>query len=159
MAKKNRKTKPSAIKTAQRQAEAMGFRLQGYTYEQISEAMKCSRTYAYKLVAEGLAAIPVENAEELRRIESERLDRMQTAFFSNATEGDLNAANMVLRIMERRARLMGLDAPERKELTGKDGKPIETKVEIDDEAAYQALADALIKAGVWDGVSDPVVVN
>lgn len=48
-------------------------------------------------------------ADEMRSLETERLDRLQRAAWTKAAAGDLVAIGVVLRIMERRARLHGLD--------------------------------------------------
>ena len=49
--------------------------------------------------------------EELREIELDRLDRLQRGVWAAAASGDVQAINTVLRIMDRRARYLGLDAP------------------------------------------------
>ena len=41
-----------------------------------------------------------------------------------AISGDVPSVGMALRVAERRARLLGLDAPTRQELTGADGGPL-----------------------------------
>lgn len=69
---------------------------------------------------------------DLRMIENERLDQYQLAVHARAIgrpgEGpDLDAMNAALKIMDRRARLNGLDAPQ--EHTGPGGNPI--VIEID----------------------------
>jgi hypothetical protein len=82
-----------------------------------------------------------EQAQELRALEALRLDQMQAALWQQATDGDVRAIDRILRIMERRARLLGLDEPERRE----------TKLEIDPREARfrrellvkQILADAM----------------
>lgn len=52
--------------------EAMEYRLMGYTYRQIAEQMEVAPSTAYKWVAEGLADITQETAEELRRVMMEQ---------------------------------------------------------------------------------------
>ena len=52
-------------------------------------------------------------AEEIRCLELSRLDEMQTAIWQDCMDGKLTAIDRVLKIMERRSRLVGLDAPER----------------------------------------------
>jgi hypothetical protein len=52
--------------------EAMEYRLMGYTYRQIAERMEVAHLTAYKCVAEGLADITQETAEELRRVMMEQ---------------------------------------------------------------------------------------
>jgi hypothetical protein len=53
-----------------------------------------------------------EAAAELRQLEGARLDTLQAQWWPHAIRGDYPAAKFVLRIMERRAKLFGLDAPQ-----------------------------------------------
>ncbi len=53
----------------------------------------------------------LESAALVRRLELERLDTLFQAWWPGAIAGKSRAATIVLRIMERRARLEGLDAP------------------------------------------------
>jgi transposase-like protein len=50
----------------------MEYRLMGNTYRQIAEQMEVAPSTAYKWVAEGLADITQETAEELRRVMMEQ---------------------------------------------------------------------------------------
>jgi hypothetical protein len=52
-----------------------------------------------------------EPADEVRKQELDRIDRLQVAVWNRALKGDDKAINTVLRLMERRARLVGIDAP------------------------------------------------
>jgi hypothetical protein len=51
--------------------------------------------------------------EEFRWQELDRLDRMQVALWPRAMKGDDRAIGTIVRLMERRARLVGIDAPQR----------------------------------------------
>ncbi|MER6860724.1 hypothetical protein, partial [Streptomyces pilosus] len=54
--------------------------------------------------------------------EGDRLDALLLAHWGAATSGeDPKAADLVLKIMDRRAKLMGLDMPVRAEVSGPDG--------------------------------------
>lgn len=142
------KASPKAIMAAKRRSEALDYRLQGFTFEQIGESMGVSAVRAFQLVTEGLTTIQTENAQQVKDIEVKRLDLLTTAYMQNATQGDVVAANMVIRLSERRAKLLGLDGPIKHELTGKDGKPIETEAKVNVETARSDLLTALQKAGV-----------
>lgn len=50
-----------------------------------------------------------EPAAEVRALEAERLDALQVRVWAKALKGDNDSVNTVLRIMQRRARLLGLD--------------------------------------------------
>ena len=65
-----------------------------------------------------LTEYAVEPATQLRDMEVARLDRLLAAHWGKATKGDVNATRMVLTIMDRRAKLLGLDAPQKLDVTG-----------------------------------------
>tara|TARA_R110001599_G_scaffold174976_3_gene366982 strand:+ start:2652 stop:3140 length:489 start_codon:yes stop_codon:yes gene_type:complete len=52
-------------------------------------------------------------AEQIRSLEMTRLDDLQAAIWMECMDGKLTAIDRVLKIMERRSKLVGLDAPER----------------------------------------------
>jgi hypothetical protein len=52
-----------------------------------------------------------ETAEELRRLEAARLDKLQAALWDNAMSGDVQSVDKILKVSDRRAKLFGLDAP------------------------------------------------
>ena len=73
--------------------------------------------------------------------QSALLDGIERAMAPKAMLGNERAAEVLLRVMERRARLLGLDRPVRHEVTGADGGPIEVTEALADEA--DALVDEL----------------
>ena len=58
-----------------------------------------------------LDAIKAERAERLRDLEVERCERLVLGLWTNATRGDDKSVHAVLRVMERKAKLLGIDAP------------------------------------------------
>jgi hypothetical protein len=79
-------------------------------------------------------------AEQIVALEIRRLDRALNAIFAKVVEGDAGAIELMLKIMNQRAKYLGLYAPERRELSGLDGGPIEV---ADIEAIRQKRWDAL----------------
>lgn len=79
------------------------------------------------------------DAAELRAEEVSRLDAMLAGLWPDARRGHLGAVDRVLRLMERRARLLGLDAPEKKALGGLEGAP-PVAVSVSPEQ-YRAIAE------------------
>jgi hypothetical protein len=65
-----------------------------------------------KRVMCNLEAASKEDAVLLRRMDLERLDKMLTGLWNKAKSGHEGAVDRVLRILERRSRLLGLDAPD-----------------------------------------------
>ena len=99
--------------------------MEGMKFDDIAAELGFSgRQGAYDAVSRELKAITREPAEEVLRLDLERLDKMWGIHYLNAQAGDAMALSSCMRIMERRARLLGLDAPSKNEVTGKDGSPI-----------------------------------
>jgi hypothetical protein len=104
------------IARAKRGAEALELRLAGLSYAEIGRRMGVSPQRAFTLVSEELARINAKRAEaaaEVTRIELERLDRLLAAVWPQAESGELPAVDRVLQIMQRRARLLGIDLADR----------------------------------------------
>lgn len=112
------KTTPRAIALTEKRAEALEYRKQGYSYSQIGESMGFSAQYAHELVDGALKAMIREPAESIIAMELARLDDMMTAVYGPATKGELMAVDRVVKLGERRAKILGLDAPEKAELSG-----------------------------------------
>lgn len=105
---------------ARRAARALELRLAGATYRDIAEALDIAVSTAHADVAHALADIPRAEADALRALECRRLDALQAACWGPALDGDLAAVDRVLRIIDRRARLLGLDAPTRLDVSPGD---------------------------------------
>jgi hypothetical protein len=105
---KNGWTAPSKIARRRRMNEALGYREQGYTFAEIAAEMKVSISVAHNYVVEAMNAIPLENAKAVLAMELKRLDSLMSAHYRHAAAGDLAATAMVLRVMDQRAKLLGL---------------------------------------------------
>lgn len=98
------------VNAAARAAQAMQLRVLGYSYAQIAERCGYSdKATAYNAVKRELGRTMQQPADDLRVLEAERLDAMLRTFLPMALKGDALAASRVLGIMDRRARLLGLD--------------------------------------------------
>ena len=81
---------------------------------QIARQLNIADATAYADVQEELGRLDARNgqkAERLRDLEARRLDQLQLALVPGIKVGDPRAILAAVRIMERRARLFGLDAP------------------------------------------------
>lgn len=81
----------------------------GVTQGAVSRSLKA---YLAKLAAETM-----EDAEEVRSLELERLDAILIPMLQAATSGEETAVDRVIKIMDRRAKLLGLDAPTKAHVT------------------------------------------
>lgn len=95
---------------AARALQALQLRKEGCTYEQI--AQQCgyrSRSGAYDAVQRELQRTMQEPADDVRQLEVMRLDDLYRAMIPKALKGDTWSVDRCLKIMERRAALLGLD--------------------------------------------------
>jgi hypothetical protein len=113
------------IASHDRKLQALELRKAGATFQAIADKLGYrGPSGAHKAVVSALRATLREPAEELRELELMRLDAMLLGLWRRAQAGEEKAVDRVLRIAERRARLLGLDAPARSELSGPQGKPV-----------------------------------
>jgi hypothetical protein len=118
MPKGESKTSPRRIEAAEKHVEALQLRKAGATYQQIADTLGYSSiSGAEKAVKTALAGMIHEPAAELIILERSRLDALLMAVWGQAVKGNQGAIDRALRIMERRARLLGLDAPVRTDVT------------------------------------------
>lgn len=145
------------LATAERDAKAAKLRSEWWSYSQIAEHLGIPKSTAYESVQRVLAETVQEPADDVRKMELERLDQMAVAVkgvlernhvvvsqgrivqrwigweqeedgrYKHDREGAripiyedldddapvLQAVDRLLKIQERRARLLGLDAPQR----------------------------------------------
>lgn len=131
---------------------ALELRRIGLSVRAIAAKMGISRSRAHELVQEGLAGIPRENAEGLRKLHQERLDAMLVALCEEpkysdkgkllsggAMHGEPSAMSAAVKVLERMARLGGLDAPTRTQLDV--GKPLEKWTEAELRAELARLGE------------------
>jgi DNA-binding CsgD family transcriptional regulator len=105
-----------AVWVRQREARALELRGEGATYLQIGQQLGVGETMARRIVGRALGRLVREPAAQLIALECERLDMLTRAAMPRALRGSARHAEIVLRAMERRARLLGLDAPTRSEV-------------------------------------------
>jgi hypothetical protein len=120
------------VSRSERATRALDLRKAGTTYREIGRELGCSEQRAHQIVTEELQRLNArrgEAAAEVCRLELERLDAMLAGLWPKAKKGDARAVEKVLAVMARRAKLLGLDAPERRELTGKGGGPVAFSLE------------------------------
>ena len=82
---------------------------EGKSYDEIAQAVGYShRGSAHRAVFKALDDREAEGVDHLRATELARLDALQVALWDRAMDGDVEAVLAVLRIMDRRIRLLAL---------------------------------------------------
>ena len=109
------KTSERRLSAAEKQVEAVSLRKAGHTIDEIAARVGYSgKSGAYKAVMSALRKTLQEPADELRTLEVERLDAMLNALWPTIIaqgRGTPRAVEAALKVMDRRAALLGLDAP------------------------------------------------
>ncbi len=101
--------------------KAIALRCTGATYRAIAKALSVSVSTAHDLVSKAIVERREQKAkrtDELVELELERCDQLQRALAKKANEGNERAVTASLKIMERRAKLLGLDAAQKVEHSG-----------------------------------------
>jgi len=118
-----------------RAMNALALHLAGATEQQVAKQLGYANAAAARSAWERLLAgtVTQEDKERVRKTEAARLDRLQMAWWNKAIDPKNpeqgSAARMVLSIMERRARMLGLDAPSRVEVYTPTSQEIMTFVQ------------------------------
>ena len=95
-----------------REIKVLELRRAGLTWQRISEETGyADASGAYLAYKRAIKRTMQQPADELREQELDRIDRLQLALWPKAMKGDNASVNTIVRLMERRARLLGLDTP------------------------------------------------
>ena len=134
------------IRNREHLAQALGLRKAGASYDAIGKAMGLSKTRAYQLVTEGLEEINEtvrDEATAVKRLELERCDELLLALWSQRKNP--RVVDTIVRVMDRRARLEGLDAPLKVAPTTPDGLALPaggldlTRLSLEDLESLEAI--------------------
>ena len=134
---KNPHAKPNPARIAQEQEQALQLKLQGHSVRSIAQIMGMPPSTVQDRLQAAYDQLVHPVAEEVRRLELERLDRWQLRLEEKLDDGEdpVRVVPTALKVQERRARLLGLDAPERSEVTA-------TVLPAADPAVDQLLSQA-----------------
>lgn len=108
------RTAARLIDAQERRRKAVELRRAGASYAHIAAQLGLSKSSVHKTVCRALVALQVDLDDQARLLqaqEADRLDHLQLKLWPRAMGGDVLAIDRVLRLMERRAKLLGLDQP------------------------------------------------
>lgn len=111
-------TSERRLAAIEKQRRALELRKSGVSFPQIAQELGYSGpSSAYGAVQSAIRRVLQEPAEEVVRLELARLDEMLFAVWDAVCGGDTQAIASAIRIMERRAKYLGLDAPTKVDIT------------------------------------------
>jgi len=97
-----------------RELRVLELRRMGYTWQKIADSVGyADHTGAYAAYKRAMKRTLQQPADELRSQEVDRIDNLQLILWDQAITGDVKAIMAIIKLMERRAKLLGLDAPVR----------------------------------------------
>lgn len=121
----------------------------GLSYRRIAEKYGVSHQQvanAIRAYLKDLRIIGLQSVIEYRQVQIERIQTAYNALWPNILRGKVDAINTMIRLMEREAKLLGLDAPTKVDITARvrqaaeeEGISPEEAVEIA-EGIYRDLA-------------------
>ena len=92
--------------------EAVTLRRTGLSWREIADQLGYrDESGARKAATRLLGRVEVEAVGELRELEGQRLDALQAAHWNAALAGDVDSTKVVLGVIDRRTKLLGLNAP------------------------------------------------
>lgn len=129
------------VSIAEEQVKCYELRLTGMSIEAIAKATGIARSTVHDRIQSEIAARVLPLADEVRKMELDRLDRWLAKLDAQIAEDRYVARNVevAVRVSERRAKLLGLDAPEKIEATV-------TEVTQEDIALAELVAEAQMQA-------------
>lgn len=129
-----------------RRAFAIEMRKAGYSYHDIAQRMQVTISTAYGYIQEALLELREKtemDAQSVRDLELERCDRMLQGLWPKAKKGDPASVAAAIRVLERRSKMLGLDAPAKSEwvgaLTGVTPETVSRMSEADIASRVRAL--------------------
>ena len=137
-----------------KEVKVLELRRAGLTWQRIAEETGyADHTGAYAAYKRAIKRTMQQPADELREAELDRIDRLQLALWPKAMKGDNASINTIVRLMERRARLLGLDTPIKiqQDVTTWDG----------DESIDRAVKDlaALLDRNIEESASESAMAE
>jgi hypothetical protein len=130
------------VEAQRKSSQAVQLRVAGATLTQIAERLGyADASGAHRAITRALKEmLPEEDRQAGRRLELAKLDRLEMSAWPNALAGDDKAANVILRCIGMRAKLLGLEAPAIVDVRVREGEPVHVEIlEVLNEQTLEAL--------------------
>ena len=106
------RTSPGTLEARDRQRRAVELRTEGHSLEEIAAQLGyADKASVHNAITRTIDRHEAAAVDEYRDLEAARLNELQQAIWPLATAGDIPAVTACVRIIDRRAKLLGLDAP------------------------------------------------
>lgn len=140
-------------------AQALELRKGGWSYSDIAKKMGVNIATVYNHVQSALIELREKtemDAQSVRDLELERCDRMLQGLWPKAKKGDPAAVAAAIRVLERRSKMLGLDAPAKSEWVGAlTGVTPETVAKMSEADIAQRVRVLMGKVANAQSLPDP----
>lgn len=143
------KMSPNRIQALERARQALSLRREGKRYDEIGEALGITASGAWRLVQRAYRRAQKQNDSEVefqRKLDLERCDVAISALWPNVLAGKYGAIERLMQVLERRAKLLGLDAPVKVDIEHRI-RAIAAEAGLDPEEAVRE-AQRIVSAGI-----------
>jgi transposase len=114
-----------------RQTKVAEMRLAGFTSQRaIAQRLgvdKATISRDFKELDAKFQEIAAQVIVRAKGLDLERIEALIDAIWAKAENGDTWSIDRIVKLLERKANLLGLDAPKKTEVTGKDGGPMQVE--------------------------------
>ena len=127
---------------AERRLQALELRKAGRSYAEIARLLKSTASTVAKWVREEMERAEEKTlglVEDVRALELERLDALLAGVWDEAKEGKTRSVSAALSILERRSKLLGLDAPTQTQVGVASFVDLARAIEVESETVTTTL--------------------
>jgi hypothetical protein len=126
----DRSSRPAQLQARENEQKALSFWIKGATFQQIATTGFgiATASGAWRAVHRALAQIPKQEADQACEAQLVRLQAVRMLLWNQASADPIRAAEALIKLEAREARLLGLDMPTKVAVTDRDGNgiPLET---------------------------------
>src|SRR6202158_4605596 len=122
-------SRPAQLEARENEQKALSLWIKGATYQQIAAGGVgiATPSGAWRAGHRALARIPKQEADQARKGQLARLQTVRMLLWNHAGADPIKAAEVLIKLEAREARLLGLDMPTKVAVTDPDGRiPLET---------------------------------
>lgn len=145
----NAQVAPNSAELAERRERVYAMRLTGKSLSYIAQAEGVSKTTVFNDIEAVIKAKTEVPAQQVREMELDRLDLLLDKLMPRVEQGDVQAIQTALKVMDRRAKFLGLDAPTKQDLTVHQADPMDTALGglMREARAKQAAEEQALREG------------
>src|SRR5216683_1119707 len=119
----DRSSRPAQVQARENEQKALSLWIKGATFQQIAAVGFgiATASGAWRAVHRALAQIPKQEADQAREPQLARLQAVRMLLWNQASVDPIRAAEALIKLEAREARLRGLDMPTKVAVTDPDG--------------------------------------